>query len=812
MDRNDLRRADNLLSHWDDVVLGRAPADPTPVGGDVADLIARLQALSNSPEQDSARERVWRELEQHSRWKEPDVDSVFSLNGAITPPLTLPPPAIRPAHPGSWARPLAQAAIALLVVAAIIVGYFSFARQPEQASLLPLVATPIAEGTPAADWPMYKGNPGRTGTMAGPAPDGQPSLLWQFKAQGPAADSPAIAAGVAYLQSADGFVYALDALTGSELWRVDLETHEDTPAIVGNTLFVNDGNGAVVSLNAATGAEQWREEGVIAANTTLVVVDGVIFTVNEDGQLFALDAATGEEQWRYEAGTGNGRSVAVADGRVYMGTDDGSLRAVNATTGEEQWRFESGDIGEATLTPTVGNGMVYVAIGTTLYALEATAGTEQWRTTFDGARTVSLAGTMLISAGLDGVVYALDAATGAQQWAFTTDDRIQAAPAVIGDTIYVASYDQNLYALDAGTGEEQWGYELDGAANYGPSIAGGVIYVSTDLGSLYALGSSGMQQMTAPIVAAGTATPESGNSSAAVPLSSPPTFLWASAGGPEPMYAVGAVVLAPDGNVWAMEAGNGRFQIFAPDGTFVETWDGTGGGGDAFNFAHRDGGFDGDVAFDADGNIYVAEAGAQRVQVFDPDRRLLTSWGESGRENGQFIKPIGLAVDSQGNVYVLDHDRQDIQKFTSSGEWLATFGDSGEARMRGGVYLMIDQEDTIWIADTTRVLALSTDGDFIREIGSRGDGPGQFDEATDVTVDANGVVYVADLLHGWIQVFTTDGMLLAVWDAGRTPSGVQNFPYALAPDNQGNLYVTGVGPDLNSDSSIQKFALPASAS
>ena len=46
---------------------------------------------------------------------------------------------------------------------------------------------------------------------------------------------------------------------------------------------------------------------------------------------------------------------------------------------------------------------------------------------------------------------------------------------------------------------------------------------------------------------------------------------------------------------------------------------------------------------------------------------------------------------------------------------------------------------------------------------------------------------------------------MAVWDAGRAPSGVRNHCYAPATDNQGNLNISGVGPDNNSDSNVQKF-------
>ena len=197
---------------------------------------------------------------------------------------------------------------------ALVAGYFSVVRQPERGAPLPSVATPSPDGGLAADWPMYRGNPARTGVMAGPGPMGQPVELWRFNAQGPASRSPAIAAGVAYLQSGDGFVYALDAATGAEHWRVDLGAGESTPAVVGDTLYVNDGVGALVALDIATGAERWRFAEEIAAAASPIVVDGLLFTASEDGRLFALDATTADERWQYDAGTGIGRSPAIADG------------------------------------------------------------------------------------------------------------------------------------------------------------------------------------------------------------------------------------------------------------------------------------------------------------------------------------------------------------------------------------------------------------------------------------------------------------------------------------------------------------------
>ena len=76
-------------------------------------------------------------------------------------------------------------------------------------------------------------------------------------------------------------------------------------------------------------------------------------------------------------------------------------------------------------------------------------------------------------------------------------------------------------------------------------------------------------------------------------------------------------------------------------------------------------------------------------------------------------------------------------------------------------------------------------------------------------LEALAAAIATDFEHGWIQVYTSDGVQLAVWDAGRRPSGGQHLPFAVAPDNQGNLYIVGLGPDAKTNSSLEKLRLPA---
>src|SRR3970282_193076 len=60
-----------------------------------------------------------------------------------------------------------------------------------------------------------------------------------------------------------------------------------------------------------------------------------------------------------------------------------------------------------------------------------------------------------------------------------------------------------------------------------------------------------------------------------------------------------------------------------------------------------------DVAWDASGNIYVADGyGNSRIAKFDKNGKYLKSWGSRGSAPGQFNIPHTLAIDAQGNVYV----------------------------------------------------------------------------------------------------------------------------------------------------------------
>ncbi len=81
-----------------------------------------------------------------------------------------------------------------------------------------------------------------------------------------------------------------------------------------------------------------------------------------------------------------------------------------------------------------------------------------------------------------------------------------------------------------------------------------------------------------------------------------------------------------------------------------------------------------DVAWDAAGNIYVADGfGNARVAKFDKNGKFIKSWGSRGLAPGQFNTPRGIAIDAQGTVYVADSGNRRIQVFDSDGNFKTQF-------------------------------------------------------------------------------------------------------------------------------------------
>ncbi len=143
-----------------------------------------------------------------------------------------------------------------------------------------------------------------------------------------------------------------------------------------------------------------------------------------------------------------------------------------------------------------------------------------------------------------------------------------------------------------------------------------------------------------------------------------------------------------------------RIVIFDLTGQFVGSWGGRGGEKGQFNFPL-------DVDVDELGQVIVLDAMNARIQIFDAQGKFLRMFGERGTERGSFMIPKSLAISRQGHIYVTDSLGHKVIVFDREGQFLLTFG--GLAAATGGVQpggftlpegIAIDKKSSVWIVDS----------------------------------------------------------------------------------------------------------------
>jgi DNA-binding beta-propeller fold protein YncE len=133
---------------------------------------------------------------------------------------------------------------------------------------------------------------------------------------------------------------------------------------------------------------------------------------------------------------------------------------------------------------------------------------------------------------------------------------------------------------------------------------------------------------------------------------------------------------------------------FTSNGLFVSQWGSIGSGNSQFNNPGR-------VALDSHGNVFVADFGNNRIQVFDSNGKFIMTWGSLGQNDGQFYGPTGMTVQlPQGNVYVADSGNGRVQEFTNGGVFLNKWNlPGGEFGSNSNIDLDVNSNGTIFLTN-----------------------------------------------------------------------------------------------------------------
>ena len=167
-----------------------------------------------------------------------------------------------------------------------------------------------------------------------------------------------------------------------------------------------------------------------------------------------------------------------------------------------------------------------------------------------------------------------------------------------------------------------------------------------------------------------------------------------------------------------------------------------------------------DVAWDANGNIYVADGyGNARVAKYDRNGKWIKNWGSRGTGEGQFNIVHGIAVDPQGNVYVGDEGNKRVQVFDTEGTFKTQFTNVGAPT---ALCLTRGAQPVLYVAHTgdpdgmedAAIYKVDLKGNVLGKFGSAGKLPKEFGLVNSIDCRNENELLVGELSNWRVQKLT----------------------------------------------------------
>ena len=165
-----------------------------------------------------------------------------------------------------------------------------------------------------------------------------------------------------------------------------------------------------------------------------------------------------------------------------------------------------------------------------------------------------------------------------------------------------------------------------------------------------------------------------------------------------------------------------------------------------------------DVAWDKAGNIYITDGlgATNRVAKFDKDGKFITQWGSTGTGQGQFRGVKSVVVANNGDVYVADYGNSRIEVFDGDGKYKSEFANVGRpltmCMTRGTTQVLYvshaGDEDGM---DDAAIYKVSLDGKVLGKFGSAGKLPKEFGLANSIDCRNDNELLVGEMTNWRVQ-------------------------------------------------------------
>jgi len=343
---------------------------------------------------------------------------------------------------------------------------------------------------------------------------------------------PVVADGRLYVIDAEATVSAINVEDGKAVWRAELapsvkekfrvrELMTRTKAAeVGfgggvtfdeGRLFVSSGFGFVAALNADTGEELWRVETGAPVRTPPTAYRGSVYVVTNVNEMIALSQEDGAKQWNFQSFEEAARilsaaSPAAAGDLIVAPFSSGEVVAFLAGSGRPVWNDTLARNTQITAlsalndiagSPVIDRGLVYaVSHAGRLVAIDIRSGQRVWEAPIASLQMPWVAGDYIFVVSIDSQLVCLSRADGAIVWVsqlkrYDNEKKRKgriawSGPVLAGDYLILVSTDGRLAKVSPQDGSLVEDKKIDEGSVVSPIIADERIFVLTQNGKLYA--------------------------------------------------------------------------------------------------------------------------------------------------------------------------------------------------------------------------------------------------------------------------------------------------------------------------------------
>ncbi|WP_083388905.1 PQQ-binding-like beta-propeller repeat protein [Vibrio rotiferianus] len=176
--------------------------------------------------------------------------------------------------------------------------------------------------------------------------------------------SPIVKDGVVYVGSATSSFYALEANSGTLIWKVETNGIIRTTAEIDNeNLYIGTLSNTVYALNREDGRVNWRFDAYNKIVSKPSLIDGLLIVGSRDTYIYALQPESGEEIWSYKFSDGSwvdSTAVSADQGKAFFIGSSDSKKLLKFSTQSGKLLWSAATSGWTWGTPLLHDGIVYI--------------------------------------------------------------------------------------------------------------------------------------------------------------------------------------------------------------------------------------------------------------------------------------------------------------------------------------------------------------------------------------------------------------------------------------------------------------------